>query len=1235
MAKNPRDLYPTPGTLATARLAVLAAASLTVPAFGQGATFTVQPITGSVEEGGTIRVAVTLDDVGLCPNGLAATQSIIVTGFYDLGTATDTLALDQVTNAANIQDYGFVDSSGGFVEFAPVSPTSPSTLQSEVRISVADDAIPMGSRSVTFDFYLPSAAPPILRVPGIDQLDCDGGGVVPVQPPSSSSLAVTITDNDATTVSVGPDFSVAEGDAGSVTVQVPVTVDGPIDPTLGVEVSWSIRTDDPLPQATPNVDFQADQGTLNFTTTSANPQFIDVTVIGDTEPEPSEFFVVALEQILFADPGQAISIVEIIDDDAVAPGLPITVSAVVTNPDEGDKGSLLVPVTLRAAEPLDSAATIAYQTRDATATVGDLDYAATRGEVVIPAGATEARFNLFVVGDTRVEADEVFLVDLRNESEPGQPGDRSIQLSIDQLRITIKNDDEPTDLPQVQVTGGLEAVEPESGQATAAVVVSISSAPSEAVTIGWQTRGDTALAGVDYLESGGSVVFPAGEAAERTLEIQILADTTPDSGETFFVDLALESGPAALVDTTAQVVILESGQTSNTVSFSQPRFEATEGDSRGTVRVRLERRNAMRVTAVARTTDGGSATAGEDFRPASYELVWEPDDETEKVLDLVPLDDNRQEGSESIAWVLENANGAQIGSPARATLELSDDDTPSEVRGVGSPTGETNSVLVLMVEVLDDQGNPVAGVPVTWGISGGNASLLGETVTFTDANGRATQQVDTGSQVGPVVITAAAPDRAIEPAVFTLQIGGFAPLFPTGTAAHSVATVLDNICGGGTLDYREVCSYLNGLPDDATRSAIKELTPTEIGGQALHALNQQSVLLRLFADRLAALRRGKRIQIDQLAMRLGDDTLNASMLAAVLDSSPAPQKALGQAIDDALERAFWRPQNPAPVVASAVATGNRSIGAAPQEQAAEDPLATYEYSESWGFFLHGRYSTGDRDRTARESGFDFDSLGVTAGIDYRFSDRFLAGIAVNFMSTETRLDQNGGGLDADGFSVALYTSYWWDRAFLDVIGIVGNSDYDMTRMIDLPAAFLSLDPTLDGRTRFPALSQPTSDQTALNVGTGYDFVTGVLAVTGAVHGYWLEADVDSFRESGAGPFNLEVDRQTLDSLLGEASVDLTWTRSMSWGILQPALRTSYFREFEDGERLIRGRFVNALALGDFLVPTDRPDRSFWNLGVSLNATLAGGTAIFLSWDTDLDRSALDIQTLTGGFRMAW
>jgi uncharacterized repeat protein (TIGR01451 family) len=98
-----------------------------------------------------------------------------------------------------------------------------------------------------------------------------------------------------------------------------------------------------------------------------------------------------------------------------------TVSTLVTGPglsindvavDEGDSGTTtaIFTVTLSAASAV--TVNVNYATADNTATLADNDYLATSGTLVFPPGITNRPITVTVYGDTKVEGDETFLVNL-------------------------------------------------------------------------------------------------------------------------------------------------------------------------------------------------------------------------------------------------------------------------------------------------------------------------------------------------------------------------------------------------------------------------------------------------------------------------------------------------------------------------------------------------------------------------------------------------------------------------------------------------------------------------------------------------------------------------------------------------------------------------------------------------------------------------------------------------------
>ncbi len=282
----------------------------------------------------------------------------------------------------------------------------------------------------------------------------------------------------------------------------------------------------------------------------------------------------------------------------------------------------------------------------------------------------------------------------------------------------------------------------------------------------------------------------------------------------------------------------------------------------------------------------------------------------------------------------------------------------------------------------------------------------------------------------------------------------------------------------------------------------------------------------------------------------------------------------------------------------------------------------------WGLFISGKISLGDRPTSERETGFDFETLGLTAGLDYSFSDRLIGGVALGYLDTATDLVDDGGTLDAQGYSLSTYGTYYAGDFYLEGVLSYGRNELDQVRNVDLPQPF-------QGQSRFIARGSADGQQLSFNLGVGYEAAFGATAVIGKGSLTWVDAEVDGFAERGAGPFNLRIGDQTIESLQSEARLDVTRAITVeSWGmVLHPVLGLAYLHEFEDDSRLIRGSFVEDLTGNTFFVPTESPDRDFFRLSAGFTMAWIRGRSAFLLYDKDLDRTDLNVYTISLGLRL--
>lgn len=273
-----------------------------------------------------------------------------------------------------------------------------------------------------------------------------------------------------------------------------------------------------------------------------------------------------------------------------------------------------------------------------------------------------------------------------------------------------------------------------------------------------------------------------------------------------------------------------------------------------------------------------------------------------------------------------------------------------------------------------------------------------------------------------------------------------------------------------------------------------------------------------------------------------------------------------------------------------------------------------------GLFLNGVASFGDFDGRGDLLGYDFTTLGVTAGADLRLGDEVVVGFAVDYRDGENDFDRSGGDLDIDTLTAALYGSYERGGFWADLMGAWATSDYRLARHI----RFANVDRTAHGKT--------DGEQVEGHLGFGYDFERGSLRVGPEVRVDYLRTWIDGFEESGAGGLDFAYGSQTADSLTTFAGVVAAYAVSTSVAVLTPQLRVGYEREFADDSRSIRARFRADPNRNTFRIRTGTPDRNYGRVGVGVAATFPGGVAAFADFDALFANRDFDRFTFTVGGR---
>jgi hypothetical protein len=314
---------------------------------------------------------------------------------------------------------------------------------------------------------------------------------------------------------------------------------------------------------------------------------------------------------------------------------------------EGNTGTKNAVFTVTLSPASATVVSVSYATGVAAtgvpATAGT-DYTAVSGSLSFAVGATTASVPVPVLGDTNDEPDETFALNL---SAPVNA------VLADATGVgTIVNDDSPPSLSIDDVT----VVEGDSGTTDAVFTVSLSSVSSFDASVAYATADGTALAGLDYTATSGTLTIPAGTSS-ATLTVPVLGDTLDESDETFSLLLSIPVN-ATILDGLGKGTI----QDDDGPLVSVGDATATEGDS-GSVplafQVTLSQQSPQAIN-VSYSVADGTATAGQDYVAVSGTLSFPPGATNQKI--LVPiLGDILPEPNETFFVVLGAAVNARVG----------------------------------------------------------------------------------------------------------------------------------------------------------------------------------------------------------------------------------------------------------------------------------------------------------------------------------------------------------------------------------------------------------------------------------------------------------------------------------------------------------------------------------------------------------------------------------------------
>ena len=309
-------------------------------------------------------------------------------------------------------------------------------------------------------------------------------------------------------------------------------------------------------------------------------------------------------------------------------------------------------------------------------------------------------------------------------------------------------------------------------------------------------------------------------------------------------------------------------------------------------------------------------------------------------------------------------------------------------------------------------------------------------------------------------------------------------------------------------------------------------------------------------------------------------------------------------------------------------TTSTEVIAAKQTDSIEDRLAELQDEEApsggWGLLLSVQTGETERDETDNELGYESDLESFVIGVDYRFNNELVAGIAYGVTRDEVEYDDGVGELDTDSESLIAYVTKLIGDGYINGYIGVAPLEYSNERNFSIEG---------DGDETSGVISGDyDGDQALIGISGGYDWYQDSSAVGVFLNLDYSETDTDGYTEDGDTNYELEYPDQSFESSTATLGINGSFTVDLGWGALIPNASLAAVHEFELDSRTYAAKLV---LMPDnhpteFILETDDPDRDY--AIATLGAVIAtnSGTQFFLTYEKLLEHDFFDTWSLSAG-----
>ena len=509
--------------------------------------------------------------------------------------------------------------------------------------------------------------------------------------------------NGAPTVGItAGDAAIDEGDGGDPHyLSIPVFLTEASTSTVTVHYTTANGS------ALAGQDYVAQSGILTFAP-GVMQQNILVAIAGDAVVEGSETFTVTL-----SDPSEGASILDgsavgtILNDDIATAVL--SIAATSANKREGQSGSTAFTFTVTRSGDLSGTASAQWAVTGPAVNAADFTGGVLpTGTVSFAAGESSKVVSINVAGDTVVEANEAFWVQL------SQPGAGTL-LGTASAKGIIRNDDASLSIAAT----GADKAEGDGGSTAFTFTVTRSGDLSGVASAQWAVTGP-AVDGADFTGGvlpTGTVSFAAGQSS-KVISVGVAGDSAVETNEAFSVTLSNPGAGTSLGTASANGIIRNDDASLSIAATSANKREGQSGSTAFTFTV--TRSGDLSGAASAQWAVSGPAVTGADFTGGVLPTgtVSFAAGQSSKVISIGVAGDSAFESNEAFSVTLSSPGAGTSLGTASANGVIRNDDASLSIAATSADKAEDDLGVTPFTFTVTRAGDLSGAASVDWAVTG-------------------------------------------------------------------------------------------------------------------------------------------------------------------------------------------------------------------------------------------------------------------------------------------------------------------------------------------------------------------------------------------------------------------------------------------------------------------------------------------------------------------------------------